>query len=807
MKRMVRIWKVFTSSRKVMVSIVLVGLLLGLIPNFTQLVFLSSENELMRSEKKEYGSFGTYVINCTDEDYKKLEAYPNVDRIKKTEQYTVSINDEKYYYYDYAKEFDLDLMGIKLIKGKLPTANGQLVLDEKYIAEYGYDYSVIGKKISLPVSDKKKKSFVITGIISQNSVWDDSTGEYIFLAYKENANYNCAYASFLDYSHLDADYKELTQKLDGKVCPNLNMYLNLGYGYGGLSVFQQYDIIYAGVFLFMLLGMCFVVYNIAKTCMYDARESIGVMNLIGIRKNTIIVSFVSVILVWVLVGILSGLLLSSGIIAAIHVGLYHTLSYYFSLWTGYPITKMLFTISFCLLINVLVLLPLLICIKRMSPNELLRQESIFEKRKSKKGKRVFKKRTRLVCLKLAGNDLRYDKFMNIISVFGIALGTVIITTAIFYMKTNFSTISGNYKYQYMVDLNKKVYGDDNYDTMVENLYKKNYGFSDSVQTHSVFSYYTDIAVSKEKLSRQYLNYLSQDAENYKRILRNQDVIVSVHILGYDDTELERLYEMNHMKYKKIVDKEAIVLDYLYSTNIESRDFHAPFNKEDKIVFTQENENKNLKVKNKVRKLTVYPEVDDLSIVIIVNLDTFQKLTPFILPTNVYVDEITEKKDLQNLELLKSNRQFSVSSPAEEKAELVRFNRIIHMFVYIIFSICIGVAILLLYSSYYLKIYINKKEYAMLHTIGINTGKIQRIVLLEMFLSYLFGTIISFLVSYTLTKKIYLVKYPHIGNYLYQFPLQTYGVSCLVSMVISGIVWYYVLKKLKTVLNVHVLWSL
>ena len=328
-----------------------------------------------------------------------------------------------------------------------------------------------------------------------------------------------------------------------------------------------------------------------------------------------------------------------------------------------------------------------------------------------------------------------------------------------------------------------------------------------MQTHSVFSYYTDIAVSKKKLSRQYLNYLSQDAENYKRILRNQDVIVSVHILGYDDTELERLYEMNHMKYKKIVDKEAIVLDYLYSTNIESRDFHAPFNKEDKIVFTQENENKNLKVKNKVRKLTVYPEVDDLSIVIIVNLDTFQKLTPFILPTNVYVDEITEKKDLQNLELLKSNRQFSVSSPAEEKAELVRFNRIIHMFVYIIFSICIGVAILLLYSSYYLKIYINKKEYAMLHTIGINTGKIQRIVLLEMFLSYLFGTIISFLVSYTLTKKIYLVKYPHIGNYLYQFPLQTYGVSCLVSMVISGIVWYYVLKKLKTVLNVHVLWSL
>ncbi len=140
-----------------MVSIVLVGLLLGLIPNFTQLVFLSSENELMRSEKKEYGSFGTYVINCTDEDYKKLEAYPNVNRIKKTEQYTVSINDEKYYYYDYAKEFDLDLMGIKLVKGKLPTANGQLVLDEKYIVEYGYDYSVIGKKFLFQFQRTRRK--------------------------------------------------------------------------------------------------------------------------------------------------------------------------------------------------------------------------------------------------------------------------------------------------------------------------------------------------------------------------------------------------------------------------------------------------------------------------------------------------------------------------------------------------------------------------------------------------------------------------------------------------------------------------
>lgn len=42
---------------------------------------------------------------------------------------------------------------------------------------------------------------------------------------------------------------------------------------------------------------------------------------------------------------------------------------------------------------------------------------------------------------------------------------------------------------------------------------------------------------------------------------------------------------------------------------------------------------------------------------------------------------------------------------------------------------------------------------MLHTIGINTGKIQRIVLLEMFLSYLFGTIISFWCPILLQKNI------------------------------------------------------
>jgi len=450
-KKIVKLWKVFTSSKKSILSIVFVGMLLGLIPNLTQLVFLSNETELMRWEKEEYGSYGVRVGNYTDSDYKTLEQYSNIEMMKTTERYTISI-DEEVYYIDYATEFDLDLMGIKLVKGALPAADTQLVVDEQYISSRGYDHSIIGQKISIPISEEEEQKFVVTGIISKSSVWDDTSNEFSFLAYKENCTYNNVYASFYYYNDLDGDYTRLSKKLDGTVYPNLDMYLNLGYGFGGLSVFQQYDLIYAGVFVFMLLGMCLVVYNLAKMCVFDARESIGVMRLIGIQKDTIIVSFVSNILVWVLLGILSGLLLSAVIVAAFHAGLYHTLSHYWAIWSIYPVKKILFSIVTCLVINVLALLPLITCIKRMSPNELLRQESMFENHKKTNAKQLFKKNTRRVCLKLAGNDIRCEKFMNLVSIFGIALGTVIITSAIFYMKTNYAVISGNYQYEYKVDM-------------------------------------------------------------------------------------------------------------------------------------------------------------------------------------------------------------------------------------------------------------------------------------------------------------------------------------------------------------------
>lgn len=806
MKKVLRLWKVFTSSKKNVLAIILVGILLGFIPNITQLVFLSSENELIRVEKEEYGSYGVRVGDYTDSDYKKLEADSNIETIKTTERYTIS-SQENIYYFDFATNFDLDLMGIELVEGELPTDDTQVVVDERYVSVCGFDYSIIGQEIAIPISEEEEQKFLVTGVISKNSVWNDTSNEFSFLAYKESCHYNCVYASFYDYTDLDADYTRLTKALNGTVYPNLDMYLNLGYGFGGLSVFQQYDIIYAGVFGFMLLSMCFVVYNIAKICMFDARQSIGVMRLIGIHKDIIIVSFVSSILGWVLLGILIGLILSAVIVAGVHAGLYHTLFYYCAIWNIYPVKKILLSVITCLVINVLVLLPLIICIKRMSPNELLRQESMFEKHKKKKGKHLFRKNTNRVCMKLAGNDISHEKFMNIISVFGIALGTVIITVAIFYMKTNYAVISGNYQYQYKIDMiSRKDYSDDNYDAMVFDLYKNNYDFSASVQTHSVFVDYISIDIATNKLSTNYAEYLSQEPDNYRKIMRNQNVSVNVNVFGYDDTEIKRLYKENGMTYKELATDEAIVLDYLYSASMESSDFKAPFNKQDEIVFSEQGIG-NLKVENTVNKLTVYPETDDLSIVIIVNTDTFKKLFDSSLPEYVYIDEVTEKEDVKNLNLLESNSQFRISSPTAEKEELVRLNRILRIFIYIIFFICIGVAVLLLYSSYYLKIYINKREYAMLHTIGLHTKKVQRILLIQMLLSYLFGIMFSFVVSYILAEKIYLIKYPIMGTYLYQFPIDTYGFSCLITLVISSIVWCYVLKKLKSVLNVHVLQTL
>lgn len=351
-------------------------------------------------------------------------------------------------------------------------------------------------------------------------------------------------------------------------------------------------------------------------------------------------------------------------------------------------------------------------------------------------------------------------------------------------------------------------GNDNLANPIEKLYKNNYNFSEKVKTHSLFCNSVKVNIETKNISSQYKKYLSQNVENYQLLMMKGTLPVDAILLGYDDKELKRMFEKNGCTEASLKNNEVVELDYVYSSGMDSREFRSPFHEQDIISFQYgDKSSDNIKIAKKVKGLTIYPDTENLTMVFATNLRNFEKITEKKVFESVFIEQISEVKDIQNLELLKSKKNYTTSFPAKEAEQLLKMNQVLDIFVYIVFGLCISVAIILLYSSYYLKIHIHKKEYAMLYTIGLNIRKVQKIVLYEMLLSYLLAILGAFFASYFITKKILLVKYPEYGFYLYHFPYANFFTTCLITLVISAIVWYIILKKLKKVLDIHVLQAL
>lgn len=804
MKKMVKLWNVYAASKKTIALLVIVGMFLGLIPNIAQLVFASSENEVVESTKASFGTYAVRIGDIGEKDEEVLKVYENVDKVISSERYTESF-DEKVYYFDYGTDSDIEMIGMFLERGTLPKAENEILIDENYMSVKDYDFNVIGKKIKVEVSEGVYHDFLVSGIARTQSAFEEyEAGEFRFYIYKEKYKKNTLYASFYDYSKLDTDYKKLEKKVKGTVYPNLGMYLFLGYGTDELNLFEQYDLLYACIYGFILLSMCFIIYNVAKMCMYDSYESIGILNLLGIHKQALIESFLSFILILAGLGMILGLIMGAVIVCIAHIGIYHTLDNYFALLQNYPYQATIISIFLCLLVNCLILMPLLIRIKCMSPNEVMRQEYIFDKMKQQHEKVLFKKDTKHICFKMAKHNMFREKIMNIMSVLGIAIGTAMITIGIFYLKTNYSCIPENDNYDYKIELYDSILSDDNH--KLKDKYENNMGFSDEVEVHALFQGVKSVIIPKEKISGKYREFISQDASVKRLLAKGKDIEMSVWILGYEEKELERLYKKNGIKEPLITKEEAIILNNIYSLYGNGITLECPLKANDEVDFEKE-EDASLIIKAQVSSLTVYPTSFDLAPVIIVTKEKFAELFHHEVPEYIYMDNDVPEKDQENLELILADRQYHVTYPKQEKEKLDKLNRILRVFVYLLFCICILVSAGLLFSSYYLKVHINKKEYAMLHTIGFNNRKIKSIVLMEVIFSFAASIIFSFLVSYIATKQIYLIKYPAVGTYMYSFPLKTVTISCGAAFLFSLSVWKMILNSLGKVLDIEVLRSL
>ena len=793
----VKLWKMFSSLKKMVVILLAIGCLIGLVPQFVQLVFLSSENTVVISEKEKYGEYGVRISDVTEKDLKQLAEYKNVERTFCCERKTLSIDDKSYYMFDGIFD-DTKMLGIHIIKGDMPQAENEIAVDVNYLLQQGYDMDIIDSEIEIQISEKSKKRYIVSGIVEINGAFEESVvTEFYFYHYKEQFECNTVYGSFYNYKNLEGDYKQLEKIMEGEVYPNLGIYLELGYD-GGINLFEQYDYMYLVIFLFILISLCVVIYNVAKIYIYSLRESICVLKLIGVQKKRLVVAFFSCIIFWVGLGICFGVLLSIGMICAIDYKIYQSISFIMDLFRYYDYSIMIKSIFLCLLVQSISLAPTCWEIMVLSPNAAISNMDASIKRNKKKP--IFLKNTKAVCWKIAKHDISLEKIMNSIAVLGIVLGIVMITIGLYYVKINYSKVEGNQSYEYRVQLYDAYSSNEEKHKQLKKSYLENFSSASQLEAAPLFECKKTVKLDKNSLSNRYLEFLSQDASVRRKLDLTDQIDVDVVILGYTKQELKKLCEMNKIE-TEIKKNEAIVFSNIYASG-QGKVFESSLRVGEHIQVEaeQESQNENIEIKQSVSILPIYPENAYYNMIVVVDLDTYVTITNKDIPMYVYIPEkITKDKTLFELK-----RNYTLTYPKQEQEEIDKVNVILNIFVYIIFVLCLFVSGALLLSGYYVKIYTKQKEYALLYTIGIRVKKIKKIVILEILLAVLTGIFFSVIISYIATKEIYLIKNPLYGSYLYVFPYKIVALAIIIATVFSCVVLKGILKYLERYLTVNCL---
>lgn len=802
------ILKAYLTSKKNKVFLFLLGGFFCFILSTSLIVFTSSFIEGVNTSLEQYGEYAFYLDTADSDTYEKLKKEDVVKDILKCEcKMKEETEEENTYVYSffYEKNERFDMYGFQTIEGTFPKTKEEVMIDTDYMMRNGWDDKIIGKSIEIPFMDTgNKKTYMVSGIIRKAGAFgDEAQYDYKFIFYKENPKENCMYVSFKQYDNMKQDLERIQQKLGVELYPNWGVYLDLGY-INDTTLFEQNQQIYHFIFVLILVCAGFVIYNLFKMCMHDQFEKITILNLLGISKIQSLGMFLVYIFLYVIIGSVVGVAVSFGFMGVVHHVLYGSEKYFLQMCRQFPATQLVSSIGLCFLLMFAVLVPLLLKLWKLSPCALLQtQKSIITMKLRRKQKFVFPQRTRHMYWNMAKHYLKNDVMMHIFTVIGSAVGTCIVVIGLFYIKVNYSDFIGNTRMGYCIQL-YEFYTESKEVKENEKLYRQNLGFSSDIALHSLYEENAKIQVDKKKLTDTYLSYLYQDNETkLQGVYMNKDTIdIDATILGLDDIERKALCEKNNISdCDGLKENEAIVLKSMFSVSGNEDVFYHTLTKGDevKLLFNDgEKEDCKLKIKQLADELTLYPDYGEYQMVILISKKTFEKLYGYSLPMKVFIQDEIEKTDLRNADALKAlqlKRDIHITYPYQEYLNEVYINRILKIFVSLLFAVTIVIAGVLLLSAIYLRVYVNTTEYAMLKAIGMQVSKIKRMIVYETAVIFIEGQTIACIISYFLTKHFYLIKYPATGTFLYHYPWKIVLLAFGIVGLILGCVLLPVFRKI------------
>lgn len=825
------------NNKRTLVTIIGIILATALITSVATLVS-SAYKSYCEYIKETDGNYHVKFDNVPKEEIKNIEDKDSIENLFVTQKIGYGVleknTSETNTYFrilGFSKEAMQEL-GIKLVDGKMPENENEIVISQNNI-DISKDAELeIGKEITLNINaegslenNNKQElinSYKIVGIIdvtddnieknytTENDITystiittlDENIKNYdVYVRYKNVLNFLEETADILGLSQeefsqlkgrtLDKTAENLSFNKSNKYTYTINSLLTImesgGFGY---SVFLMIYMIAAIVMIIIIIASVFCIRNSFSISITEKIKQYGMLSSIGATKCQIrnMVFYEAFILGIIAIPI--GIIVGTGLIyILLKVGETILSKYLYGV-------KFIFSVNIWMIIVSIVLSAITIYFSanksakkasKISPIEAIKnKEDIDITNKKIKSSKIIKK------IFGVGGDIAYKNLKRNKKRYKTTIISIVVSVSIFIGMSSFVN--------YVFKIQNSYYNDYQYNVFVKpNNYEK---------AKKVESIIKKLGEENYAVERVAYAYCQNCKEHYSKDLKDiansfnvkPDSTVNIYSLG--DKEYNNFISKLGLKYNDVKDK-AILIDYKtgFITNDGEEHYKIyrifDYEKGDTLEIinaTPNDETLNIEIAEvtDVRPINIVKYGNDLTSYVIVSDKMMDKLS--YRPTNCTV-YINSENDRELEEKLKDSYDFAyVGNIAETEREEKAKSLIITIFLYSFIIIFALIGITNIFNTITTSMELRQREFANLKAIGMTNKEFNHMVALESLFYILKSLIISIPIGIVISYIVYNIINMNIEmNYI--FPIKEILIVILALFILIGGIMRYALNKI------------
>jgi putative ABC transport system permease protein len=801
--------------------------IIGVVLSVALLVSIGSIGEslnqaLIENTKSLTGDYHVSYNNLNDKTVKKIKEDTRLEKVGTSMhfgEYSIADKDIEVLINAYDETL-LKMKNVKLVSGKYPINDNEIIMEEWVINEMDNDWKIGQKKLlSIETSDSKgdniitNEEFTLVGIV-QNFNYSKIIGSYQgFVAQKTVLKFLpekfYLYAAQVkvkkDLSIIETA-KQIQDKLDindKNVTFNETLLSNLGE-----SEKPNYALILLTIII--IIASIAIIYNIFYISILERIRQFGMLRTIGAAPKHIkrIVFGEALVLssIAIPIGLIIGIIISKSL-----MGLVNSM-------TTIQLNKMIINGSILSMASIIGLITVLIAAlrpaifaSRVSPIMALNSSDIVVRNNS-----ITIKKRGYIIRKIFGysGNMAYrniwrNKKKTIVTIFSLSLGIVLYIVFSFYIY--------NISQKNMLD--KSLLGD--YKIFVESNNQKNIGYTDeqvknikklsgikkvikSQYTESMFTFYSEDTITKE-LKAAFSSLKDPNTNKYN---------TSSNFFGYGSDELKvcNKYLINGKIDIENMARENIVLIYDDIKGLgNEKIFKTGIKVGDEIIVRKLIRDKNDNVSyGKEKKLIVGGLLNDkliersstqLGLTIITHEDMFKEITGYNKYQRI---DISVKKNVDIEELESSLEFISKEVPQgifvsleEEINKINQDKKNIQLLGMIIVGVLIFIGCINIINTITTNLILRIREFGVLRAVGISTKKIKKITMVEGMFYGLISGVIGIVIANIIVYILFLLTKERM-ELVWQFPWKSTITAFIFSVLIGIITTIIPIKKITSI---------